>query len=358
MSRPWRPAALPSHALQTSLRGSRTGIVQHPRRIAKRALTAAVALLAVAGVAQAACDDLFGADFDAMPRSNVANGSAFLQTSDGSSHTYYYHVPTTARPLHGRPLLLWLHGDGGNGAGMASAFHAYTDPAGAVVVTPNGTNQTWTHAAADLPGQPQDAQFLSRLIDELLANGIAGERIDAARVYLGGESRGAYMPYFLLQRPSTKQRFAAVAVNAGLLYCQSGDIDCEADGYDAQHHDAPTPILHLHGTNDTAVAPPPTPAFNAPVNWSIDWRVFNPMKFWAHQNGCFDGDNANGLDDGVLVETWTVGANTARRYDLSAHGAACARYQLILVTNGGHVIQGQQQRIWNFLAGECKPRVP
>ena len=77
------------------------------------------------------------------------------------------------------------------------------------------------------------------------------------------------------------------------------------------------------------------------------------MKFWARQNGCFDGSNAGGLDNGVLTETYAVGANIARRYDLSAHGATCAKYQLILVDNGGHVIQNQQQRIWSFLKSHC-----
>ena len=119
----------------------------------------------------------------------------------------------------------WLHGDGGTGNGFGAGFYPYTDPDGAILVTPNGTDETWTHAADDLPGQPQDSQFLSLIVDSLIAQGVAGERVDPDRIYVGGESRGAFMPYFLLQRPSTKYRFAAVAVNAGLLYCQDGDDD-------------------------------------------------------------------------------------------------------------------------------------
>lgn len=334
--------------------------IRHRARSADGRLLAAtvacVALLFASRVASAQCEDLFGDGFDALPRPSVLSGSSTIQTSDGVLHTYYFRVPGTPAPFHGRPALIWLHGDGGSGNGYATAFHPLTDADGAIMVTPSGINQTWTHAAADLPGQPQDAQFLSRLIDRLVDEGIDGERVDAARIYLGGESRGAYMPYFLLQRPSTKFRMAAVAVNAGLLYCQSGDADCEAGSYSAVHHDAPTPILHLHGTNDSAVAPPPTASFNTPVDWNIDWRVFNPMKFWARQNGCFDGDNGSGLDNGVLRETFAVGANTARRYDLSAHGAACSRYQLVLVTNGGHVIAAQHARIWAFLSGHCRAR--
>lgn len=285
----------------------------------------------------------------------AVSGSATLQTSDGQVHLYYYRVPATAAPRAGRPVLIWLHGDGGNGSGLASAFHPFTDPDGAVVVTPNGTNQTWTHAAADLAGQPQDSQFLSLLLDELIAGAVGGAVVDPLRIYLGGDSRGAYMPYYLLQRPSTRERLAAVAVNAGLLYCQAGDVDCEADTWDPVLHAASAAILHLHGTNDTAVAPPPTATFHSPIDWSVDWRVFSPLKFWARQNGCFDGANAGGNDDGVPIESYSVGANQATVYDLTSWGVECARYQLILVTNGGHVIGGQHQRIWSFLRGYQLP---
>jgi poly(3-hydroxybutyrate) depolymerase len=304
-------------------------------------------------LAQEECSDLFGDGFDAAALPAPISGSATIQTSDGAMHTWYYRVPTTPPPLHGHPVLIWLHGDGGSGNGFGTAFIPFTDPDSAILVTPSGANQTWTHAADDLPGQPQDSQFLSRLIDGLIADGVAGAMVDPDRIYLGGESRGAYMPYFLLQRPSTKQRFAAVAVNAGLLYCQAGDADCNADESDAAFHDAATPILHLHGTNDAAVEPPPTATFHDPIDWNIDWRVFWPMKFWAEQHGCFGGDNSTGHDDGVLQETYVVNGHAANRYDLSGWGTACSRYQLILVTDGGHVIGGQQQRIWSFFKDYC-----
>ena len=282
------------------------------------------------------------------------SGSDTLATSDAQSHTYFYRVPGTPAPAAGRPVLLWLHGDGGSGGGSFGAgFYPYTDSDAAIVVTPSGIGQTWTHAAGDLAGQPQDAQFLSLLLDRLIAEGVAGSAVDPARIYAGGVSRGAYMPYYLLQRPSTKYRLAAVAVNAGLLYCQAGDADCEADNSSPAHHDTPTPILHIHGTNDGAVAPPPTSTFHDPIDWSIDWRVFWPMKFWAAQHGCFDGANAGGLDDGVLRETYSAGGNTAQVYDLTGWDPSCAKYQLILVTNGGHVIAGQEGRIWAFLASHA-----
>ena len=302
----------------------------------------------------AECDDLFAGGFDDIAPAAVVSGSATLTTSDGATHLYYYRVPASPAPAHGRAVVMWLHGDGGTGNGFGAGFYPYTDPDGAILVTPNGTDETWTHAADDLPGQPQDSQFLSLIVDSLIAQGVAGERVDPDRIYVGGESRGAFMPYFLLQRPSTKYRFAAVAVNAGLLYCQDGDDDCDVDGSSPLHHDAATPILHLHGTNDTEVAPPPTATFHDPVDWDVDWRVFFPMNLWATQAGCFLGDNSTGQDDGVLEETYDANGHEANRYDLTGWGAKCSRYQLILVTDGGHVIGNQYERIWGFLKGYCR----
>jgi len=303
--------------------------------------------------AHAGCDGMFVDGFDRARAFDVVSDSASIATDDGQVHTWHYRIPAAAPPADGHPVLIWLHGDGGSGSGYGAGFHPHMDAASAILVTPSGTDHTWTHAASDLPGLPQDAQFLSRLIDGLIADGVAGAPVNSDRIYLGGESRGAYMPYFLLQRPSTRDRFAAVAVNAGLLYCQAGDADCSVDGSSPAFHASATPILHLHGSNDAAVSPPPLATFHDPIDWNFDWRVFFPMKLWAGQNGCFTGNNPGGVDDGVLRETYVANGHPASVHDLTGHGAQCDRYQLILVENGGHVIGNQHERIWSFLSGYC-----
>lgn len=276
-----------------------------------------------------------------------ARGAGVIQTSDGQQHSYFFRIPAQPAPAEGRAVLIWLHGDGGTGDGFATGFYPFTDPDGAIVVTPSGTSRTWTHAASDLPGQPQDAQFLSLLIDRLVLDGVGAEVVDPRRIYVGGESRGAFMPYYLLLRPSTRDRLAAVAVNAGNLYCLPNDADCEA-GPSSPPNQTAAPILHIHGTNDGAV-PAPTATFHSPIDWSVDYKVFWPLKLWAQQNGCFAGDNASQRDDGVVRESFAMQGKPAALYDLSAWGPACTKYQLLLVTNGGHVIAQQHERIWQFL---------
>ncbi len=289
--------------------------------------------------------------------SSAGTGHTSITTSDGAAHRYYWRIPSTPAPANGRPVLIWLHGDGGTGAGLASSFWSATDPDGAIIVTPNGTDQTWNHRAGDVPGTPYDSQFLSKVIDQLRTCA----SVDKFRIFVGGASRGAYMPYYLLMRSSTHDLIAGIAVNAGLLYCQADDPEC-VDASDPVRHSSAARIIHLHGTNDTSVSPPPTATYHHPVDWSVDWRVFWPMRYWSLQHGCSADDPDDPNDSGKLRETYTTNGHTARVYDLTGHGPACAGYQLILVTNGGHVIGGQEQRIWKFLmAGKrngCRGRVP
>lgn len=313
-------------------------------RTVAKAAAAAIVVVGLAAPVPAGSSQPAGSALLAPPVCGGADtGTDVIRTSDNADHTYHWRVPATDAPAGGRPVLIWLHGDGGNGSAIAPKFWKHTDPDGAIVVTPDGTNQTWNHRAADGPGA-LDSQFLERLIDLL----IACDSVDADRIFVGGSSRGAYMPYYLLQRAGTRDKIAGAAVNAGLLYCQGGDNQCSSDVSTPGLHSADARIIHLHGTNDQAVAPPPTAAYHDPVNWNVDWRVFNPMKLWAQQNGCWTGE-IGGPNNGVLRETYQVDGRTARVYDLTGHGPVCAQYQLILVDNGGHVIGGQEGRIWDFL---------
>ncbi|HWJ83517.1 MAG TPA: hypothetical protein VNS55_14860 [Nocardioides sp.] len=306
------------------------------------AITAAVTLLLAALVA-APAPTASGRE-GGVCASGPADGLSEITTSDDAVHSYYWRVPATAAPVTGRPVLIWLHGDGGTGAAMAPGFWPSSDPDGAIIVTPNGTDQTWNHRAGDVPGTPYDSQFLSRIIDELTAC----PEVDPSKIFVGGSSRGAFMPYYLLERASTRDRIAAVAVNAGLVYCQDDDPECSEDPSSARF-ESDARIIHLHGTDDRSVSPAPTARFHNPVDWSVDWRVFWPMNSWAQHNGCWNPDLTGGANNGVLRETYGVQGRTARVYDLTGHGASCDDYQLVLVTDGGHVIDGQEARIWAFL---------
>lgn len=283
----------------------------------------------------------------------VVSGSNTIATTDNQIHTYYYRAPAVATPAAGRPVLIYLHGDGGTGASGSQAFYPFTDPDGTLIVSPSGTNKTWSHYAADVAGQAQDSQFIEKIVQQLKTGQFNGQRIDTKRIYLAGSSRGAYMPYYLLQRSGTRNQFAAVAINAGLVYCQAGDAECSG-AFGNNLHSATTPIIHVHGSNDTAVAPPPLAVPHNPINWNEDWKVFNPIKFFAFKNGCFDNSLAS--QNARQINSFITSAGkTATGYDLQPKGASCSKYQLYIVTEGGHVPRGMEKTIWDFLKQYSSP---
>lgn len=283
----------------------------------------------------------------------VVTGSNTLVTTDNQTHTYYYRAPAVATPAAGRPVLIFLHGDGGTGASGSQAFYPFTDPDGVLIVSPSGTAKTWSHYAADVAGQAQDSQFIEKIVQMLKTGQFNGQRIDTRRIYLTGVSRGAYMPYYLLQRSGTRNQFAAVAINAGLVYCQAGDAEC-SDTFGSNLHSATAAIIHVHGTNDTAVAPAPLAMPHSPINWNEDWKVFNPLKFFAYKNGCFDSSLAS--QNARQINSFTTSAGkVATGYDLQPKGASCTKYQLYLVTDGGHVPKGMEKTIWDFLKQYSTP---
>jgi phospholipase/carboxylesterase len=82
------------------------------------------------------------------------------------------------------PLLVYLHGASGNGAGQLRRIGPPADHAGVVVLAPDSRNGTWD---AIRDGFGEDVEFLNRalaFVFERLA-------VDPARVAIGGFSDGA-----------------------------------------------------------------------------------------------------------------------------------------------------------------------
>jgi polyhydroxybutyrate depolymerase len=126
----------------------------------------------------------------------------------GVDRHFVLHIPRPAR--RGRlPLVVVLHGAGGNGRRMAAGtgFSAEADRRGFVAVYPDGIDGGWNDArAAD---GADDVAFVRAMLDTL-----AGElRTDPDRVYAAGISNGAMFTHRLAcELPGT---FAAIAAVAG-----------------------------------------------------------------------------------------------------------------------------------------------
>ena len=144
-----------------------------------------------------------------------------------------------------RPLVLFLHGGGGN-PGQADKQYGMSELAekeGFLAVYPAGSGRfknmlTWN--AGNCCGYAMnkgvdDVAFLEALIDRLVTEG----RADPARVYMTGMSNGAKMTHrFACERA---ERVAAIAAVGGAM----GVKECRPS--------RPVPVLLIHGLMDENV---------------------------------------------------------------------------------------------------------
>ncbi|MCE5347254.1 MAG: hypothetical protein LLG13_13340 [Bacteroidales bacterium] len=151
---------------------------------------------------------------------------SFLE-SDGSNHrdsfkhdslrrTFKIHLPSINYKSVRLPLVIVLHGRGGNGASMIlitrKGFNKLADKDGFIVVYPDGIELNWNDGRMDQEANDRahrenidDVGFISALIDFMIKN----YNTDPKRVYITGLSNGAIMSYRLACELS--QKIAAIA---------------------------------------------------------------------------------------------------------------------------------------------------
>ena len=164
------------------------------------------------------------------------------QTVELRDRSYVIDLPTQAK---GAPIILALHGGGGNPDQFASNS-GFSKPAlrqGYAVIYPAGSGRlakllTWNGGyccAYAAQANIDDVAFL----DAVVADAAQKFGLDAARVYVTGMSNGGLMAEFYgALRPGSVKAVASV----------SGSLDVEHTRIRG-----PVPLLHIHGTADTNV---------------------------------------------------------------------------------------------------------
>ncbi len=268
----------------------------------------------------------------------------------GLTRKVFYHLPSQAAPVAGRPLVLSFHGDGGTGNVNLANLYAQTDPDAALVVQLDGPNNiaalnrgstAWSFFMNAT--SPDDVGFTKTVIDDIV-NGslIPGVAIDTHRVYATGVSRGGFMVDTLLVDARTAGMFAGVVNVSGAFYCETGDAVCTNRTNGTGFHTS-APVLHIHGDADAVVAPPakvPTP-----VTGTISWPW--PLAQFSYANGC-SGDYAYSA---TVIPS--IGAKPTYAYKPS--GGCAQDDQLVLVKGGGHVPGGWESYGWSFLKTKSRP---
>jgi polyhydroxybutyrate depolymerase len=280
-----------------------------------------------------------------------AQVSRQLVTPDGRTRTYTAYLPNSAR---GGPLVIALHGGGGDGESMARTtcpsgltlhplcLHNLGGVKGFATIYPD-SSEGWWNAGGGQNGYLciggtaciqgiDDVAFLRALVKDLAT----AWPYDASRIYVTGISNGAAMTHRLACEAADV--FAAFAPVA------HGNQHVAAGG--ACTPGRPVPILYTHGSAD--------PASLAPYDGSericrngICGRVGSAgetIAFWQQQNGCGPRSSrwlANTAVDGTLT-----------RADRYVCGPAVLEHRYI--SGGGHTWPDGWQYLGEWLVGRTE----
>jgi polyhydroxybutyrate depolymerase len=226
----------------------------------------------------------------------------------------FYRIDLPASP-EGAPLILALHGGGGN-PDQTARNSGLTGPAlakGYVVIFPAGTGRrllTWNAGNCCAQAARRNADDVAYL-DAVIADAVKRFGVNPRRVYLTGMSNGSMMAErYAAERPGAVRAVAGVAGTMDLSIRIRGAV----------------PLLHIHGTADASVP------YEGGVGEGVTRTDFDSVQdligAWKRANRTtVDGrtEIKDPVDDGrrAIIQDWT-----------DANGQVMVR--LITVEGGAH----------------------
>jgi polyhydroxybutyrate depolymerase len=240
--------------------------------------------------------------------------------SGGRVRTFLLHVPLSYDGRQRMPLVIVLHGGGGNADSVVemSGMSARADSAGFIAVYPNGTGAlgndrllTWNVGNCcgyALDNGVDDVGFIRGLIARLEVE----LAIDPARVYATGVSNGGMLSYYLAVELSDK--IAAIAPVSGAM-----DMPDPQPG-------SPVSVIIFHGTADEHVLyNGGVPLQQLDTHTRVDKSVAYAVNFWVAFDGCTLSGN---VTRGHIITT---------SYGGGKNGTGVVLYAIV---GGGHAWPG------------------
>lgn len=211
----------------------------------------------------------------------TAGDYTFSLQHQNQTRQYMVHIPKSYQPSQAAPLVLSLHGGGGNMQYQANDDYyqliSKSEQAGFVAVFPNGYSRfrngklaTWN--AGICCGKARDQQIDDvGFIKAVVADIKTKANINPKRIYANGMSNGGMMAYRLACELS--DTFSAIASVTG------------TDGTQQCTPSKPVSILHIHALDDDRVL------FNGGSGVSSNTHadfvsVPNTIKKWVNLNAC------------------------------------------------------------------------
>lgn len=126
--------------------------------------------------------------------------------SGGAQHSYYFYVPEHGKNGQPMPVIVLMHGSGGNGLEQIAVWKPLAEANNIILIGPNITN---TAAGWDeLYDRPE-------WIREAIAEVGQKHPVDGRRMYLWGYSAGGMFTFYMAFMES--RYFAAAAVHGGVI---------------------------------------------------------------------------------------------------------------------------------------------
>lgn len=237
-------------------------------------------------------------------------------TIDGKERSYLMHVPENYDQTKPIPLLVMLHGRGGDAKQFAerTRMNEKADKEGFAVVYPNATKwldrkdlSAWDAANGLVPpgARANDVQFLRSVIDQSESQ----LAVDPSRIYMIGHSSGGMMAYLAASELSDK--LAAV-----------GTVSSAMSGKEPKPK-SPVSMISTHGTEDEVI--PITGLSDVPqVLSELGIPTFKTpayaTEFWKRQNG-ITGQGSVTDDGEVKRRNFTNKENGSAVSELTLQGS-------------------------------------
>ncbi|VVB60708.1 Esterase PHB depolymerase [uncultured archaeon] len=246
---------------------------------------------------------------------------------NGQSRSYILHLPPSYDGENQMPLVVVLHGGGGNAGNIEelTGFSKKADAEGFIVVYPDGSGifdhflLTWNSGFCcgyALENNIDDVGFIRALVEYLQKN----YAINRNMIYVTGMSNGGMMSYRLGAELS--DIFAAFAPVAGSIGGQATEEDSI---WCIPEPDYPISVIVFHGKNDSRVPyDGGIPTANDTKGAFSYLSVNDSISFFVNHNQCDAFPQRNRSESGNII------------MDLYAGGLNNTEVVLYTIVNGTH----------------------
>ncbi|TFG13739.1 hypothetical protein EU537_05640 [Candidatus Thorarchaeota archaeon] len=258
-------------------------------------------------------------------------------TVDGMQRQYLLHIPDSYDGSEPVPLLVALHGGGGDARNMKRSYGLDTvaERYGFIIAYPDGTGDlqyslhTWNSGYADVyafRNNVSDVEFLYDLIEQL----IDAYNVNSSAVYMTGHSNGAMMTYrFAAEHAEMVSGIAPVSGSVG------GKMTEDSELYVIPDPEHPLSVVHVHGKQDKQVLYEGGKGEKGFLVDRVDLSANDSVEFWVENNNCSSNPIIEMSPNG-RIEIW--------RY---ADGIDDTQVLLVTLNEGSHAWANMSSEVSN-----------